>query len=169
MTWADLVIIAILALGLIHGWRAGFIVTFGNLVSLVVGLVATAWVFSWLSGTAGIGEWVLSHPIIAIIAFLVVYGIVVGLLRLAVKIINVAFKIVAIIPGVGLVNNLLGAIVGLAVGGVLVVLALFVVGTFGRSSGLIDMSGYPMLAERSSILPVAMDAAERLPHTWNLY
>lgn len=130
-TWVDGIALALLVVMFIRGWSAGFIVMAGNLLSLVLGVGITAYLFAWVSSWWQITNWHLAHPILAVVLFLVALGIVVRLLRLLVKVLNAMFKIVSIIPFVGTLNRLLGAALGTLVAGVLVLVGVWVVENFG--------------------------------------
>ena len=103
--WIDFIVLAVLAVGAIRGWRAGFIVMVGNIASLVVGVVATAWIFSMLSSWHVLANWHIGHPIVTVIVFLLILAIVVKLLRLVVKLLNGIYRIISIIPGMGLTQR----------------------------------------------------------------
>lgn len=130
-TWIDAVALALLAIMFIRGWSAGFVVMAGNLVSLVLGVGVTAYLFTWVSGWAGVTNWHIAHPILALVIFLLALGIVVKLLRILVKLANAMFKIVSIIPFVGSVNHLLGAALGVIEAAVVAIVFVWVVQNIG--------------------------------------
>lgn len=123
----DLIALGILALGIIRGWRAGGIVMVGNIASLIAGFVATAYLFHWLSQTQFLMNWHTTHPILTIIVFIFVLGIIVRLLRLVVHLLNSLYKIISVIPLLGPANRLAGAGVGLVEALVVLALATYLI------------------------------------------
>ncbi|MBI1908004.1 CvpA family protein [Candidatus Uhrbacteria bacterium] len=138
MTWADIAILAILALGVIHGWRAGFVVAFGNVLSLVAGMVITGLLFSFVDDIAFLAAFKSAHPILMLLAFVAVFLLVIRLLRLVVSLLNGLFRIISIIPGVGLINRILGAVVGVIEGGVFAAILLYVAVNYLVPSGFVS-------------------------------
>ncbi len=161
--WIDVLVLFILAVGAIRGWRAGFIVMVGNIASLVVGVVVTAWIFSLLSSWHLLANWHIGHPIVTVIVFLLILAVVVKLLRLVVKLLNGIYRIISIIPGMGLLNGALGSVVGLAQGAVVLVLAVYLLLNVVVSSGLITSMTWVPLEEGSLTLPFIERAAYLLP------
>ncbi len=137
----DIIALAILALGLIKGWRAGLIIMAGNIASLIVGLVVSTYIFSWLSATSLLSGVVSSQPIISIIIYLVVLSIVTKLLRLIFVLIDKVWKIIALLPLIGLVNRALGSVIGLAESFVFLILLTYLTQNF-----LVNILSSSMLA-----------------------
>lgn len=150
-TWVDIIAIAILALGLIRGWRAGFIVMAGNITSLVVGLVVSAYAFSWLSNLPILANWHVAHPYLAILAFIVILLFITKILRLVVTLANTLWRIVAFIPLLGPLNSFLGAIIGLVESLVILLIAVYILQNF-----VVTM---PMSAELASAIVDSMTFA----------
>lgn len=161
--WIDFIVLAVLAVGAIRGWRAGFIVMVGNIASLVVGVVATAWIFSLLSSWHVLANWHLGHPIVTVIVFLLILAIVVRLLRLVVKLLNGIYRIISIIPGMGLLNGALGSVIGLAQGAVVLVLAMYLFTNVVLASGLVTSFVWLPLQESSATLPFIVRVSDLLP------
>lgn len=161
--WIDVIVLAVLFVGAIRGWRAGFIVMVGNIASLVVGVVVTAWIFSMLSSWHVLANWHLGHPVVTVIVFLLILAIVVKLLRLVVKLLNGIYRIISIIPGMGLLNGALGSVIGLAQGAVVLVLATYLLLNVVLASGLITSMTWVPLEEGSATLPILERVADMLP------
>ncbi len=126
----DVIALAILALGVIRGWRAGMIVMAGNIASLVVGLVASTYIFYWLSATSLFAGVATNHPYLSIIGYLIILGVVTKLLRLVVALINQVWKIIALLPFLSSINRLLGAVIGLAESVVILVILTYLIQNF---------------------------------------
>lgn len=126
----DIIALAILAIGLIRGWRAGLIVMVGNIASLVIGLVVSTYIFYWLSATSLFSGFAASHPYLSIIGYLVILGVVTKLLRLVVTLINQIWKIIALLPFLSSINRLLGAIIGFLESVVVLVIVTYLIQNF---------------------------------------
>ncbi len=83
----------------------------GGLVSLVVSIVVSIWSISWLEDVVGIPFSV--HPIALIFAFLMIAVLVGIIVNLIIAALDLVRRLFSIIPGVGLLNHLGGAAVGL--------------------------------------------------------
>lgn len=134
-TWVDAIALGILAVMFIRGWSAGFVVMAGNLVSLVLGVGITAYLFTWISGWAGVANWHIAHPVLALVIFLLALGIVVKLLHLLVKLLNAMFKVVSIIPFVGMINSALGAALGAIEGVIMLAVIIWLLENIVLSAG----------------------------------
>ncbi|MCR4312452.1 MAG: CvpA family protein [Candidatus Uhrbacteria bacterium] len=105
------IIIAIVAFGLIAtGWRHGLVRTLGSLVGLVLSLIVAFYGAAWIEQTFGFSF--ISHPISGIILFLTLALIVSQIAGWAVNILDLGRRVLSIVPFVGLVNSLGGALVG---------------------------------------------------------
>lgn len=127
----DIIVIVFLLACAAHGWRTGFISIVGNFLSLIFGFIITTQIFAWISASPNIvGEWVknwhLSNPIVSMIAFVVVFWLVVKALKMLVRLLNSLWSMIGFIPFVEKINNLFGLIIG-SVSGVVVLLALIYV------------------------------------------
>lgn len=119
MNWIDLAILLVLASFVVGGWRAGFIIVMGKLVSLVVAVIAAAYAMTWLSGLFDV-TWA-EHPVGAVIAFITIAGLASRLVMLAFALLHQAWRVVSIIPFMGPLNRLFGAVAGFAKGVVVLV------------------------------------------------
>lgn len=103
---------------LITGWRRGFVRMAGGLVSLAVSVGCGLWGVGWIEDVLGIP---LSSTFIGlIVAFLMIAVIVGAILNLAVTLLDVARRLITMIPGLGLLHRFAGAAVGVLEAGVLV-------------------------------------------------
>jgi len=135
INWLDIIVIVILGLGTWKGYQSGFLNSLAGIVALIIAilfagifqgiifelLLGTA-LYDWTSNTLGeqvgfysvplFGEF-LSHQVtmlaLNIIAYLLVFLIIFGLLRFAVSLVS---GVVDKIPIVGSVNKFLGIIIG---------------------------------------------------------
>lgn len=152
-SWFDIVALVMLLLGVVHGWKAGFIVMIGNLLSLILGIVASAYVSTWLAsnwGLSGIG---------AVVAFIVVALVVAKLLRIVVWLIDKVWKVISIIPFLGPLNRLLGVAVGVIEAGVLIVVLTYLFMNFwmpnvgGLMDSVVFTHAYAIAGRLSLFLP----------------
>ena len=105
------IIIAVVALGLVAtGWQHGFIRTLGSLVGLVVSLAVALYGSIWIQDTFGFNFF--ERPITGLVLFLVLAMIASHLAGWIVGVLDLARRVVSIIPFVGLVNSIGGALVG---------------------------------------------------------
>lgn len=130
-TWVDIIALAILALGIMRGWRAGFIVMAGNIASLIVGLVVSTYIFYWLSSTNFLTNWHYDHPYVSIIIFILVLLLVIKLLRLLVALLNQIWRVIALLPFLSSFNRLLGAGIGLAESVIILIILVYLLQNFG--------------------------------------
>lgn len=123
----DIIAVVILLGTAIGGWRAGGIVVAGNILSLIAGFVVTAYIFSWLSGLPMLANWQTVHPILTVVAFIVVLSIVVKLLRLVVSLMNQLYRVIALLPLLGPANRLIGAAIGAAEGALVLLVMVYLI------------------------------------------
>lgn len=128
-SWFDIVALVIVVGMCFRGWKQGGVTMIGNLASVVVGFIATAYIVSWINAYVLVG-WSSSHPILAIVGFIVIFLLVTKLLGLAVSLLDTLFKIVSFIPLVGPANRLLGVVVGVVEGAFLILLVVYITATF---------------------------------------
>lgn len=104
---------AVLAIIMVfQGYRNGFVRMAGSLVALAVSATAATAGITWLESFTG---WhVTTNPIVFVIVFLVLTLILTKIIGIGITILDLVRKIFSIIPGVGLINSLLGAVIGLA-------------------------------------------------------
>jgi len=101
---------------IITGWRRGFVRMAGGLVSLAVSIAAGIWGVTWIEDVLGIP---LSGTFVGLlVAFLTIAIIVSAVLNLVVTLLDLARRLITLIPGLGLLHRLAGAAVGLLESGV---------------------------------------------------
>lgn len=105
------IIFALIAFALIiTGWRRGFVRMAGGLVSLAVSIAAGIWGVTWIEDVLGIP---LSSTFIGLIfAFLTIALIISALINLIITLLDLARRLITMIPGLGLLHRLAGAAVG---------------------------------------------------------
>lgn len=107
----DILIIVFVIVMALAGWRSGFVRSFGSLLALVASVVVAFWAMDWLRDSFGLTF--AEHPWITIGAFLVLSLIASRLAQYIVDALDLVRKIVAIIPFVNFINNVLGALFGI--------------------------------------------------------
>lgn len=115
----EIILIAIVIVFIIHGWFAGFIKSFGDLVGLVAGLVVGGYAVRYLEGQLHL----IDNPVAAVIVYLAVLGVMTWLVGWLFSLIDKLYKLASIIPFLGLINKFAGALLGLVEG----VIALLVI------------------------------------------
>jgi uncharacterized membrane protein required for colicin V production len=105
------IVFALIALVLvITGWRRGFVRMAGGLMSLVLSIAAGIWGVTWIEDALGIP---LSATFIGLIfAFLTIALIVSALINLIITLLDLARRLITMIPGLGLLHRLAGSAVG---------------------------------------------------------
>ncbi len=105
--------IAVFALLLaLSGWRSGFVRSAGSLLALIASIVASFYGMDWLRETYNLSF--VDHPWLTILAFLLLTFVVSKVAQYIVEALDLVRRILAIIPFVNLLNNLLGAVFGVA-------------------------------------------------------
>ncbi len=112
----DIIFALVTCVFLITGWRRGFVRMAGGLVSLVISIGCGVWGVGWIEDTLGIP---LSASFIGLLfAFLVIAVIVSALVNLVVTLLDLARRLITMIPGFGLLHRLAGSAVGVLEAGV---------------------------------------------------
>ena len=106
----DILILIFVVVMALAGWRSGFVRSFGSLLALIASVVASFYAMGWLHDTFGLTF--AEHPWITISAFLVLSLIASRLAQYIVDALDLVRKIIAIIPFVNFINNILGAAFG---------------------------------------------------------
>ncbi len=127
--------IAFLVLAIIlclQGWRQGFVKMGGSLIALAVSVVVATWGVAWIEQVSG---WHFSgNPIVFVIVFLLLTLILSRLMGFIITLLDLVRKIFSIIPGIGILNSILGFVVGaLETGMVALALAFATVNFFPPS------------------------------------
>ena len=121
--------LAVVSILLIYGgYRQGFIRAAGSLLSLVVSIALGIWGVTWLEDLTGFE--LTRNPAIFVVCFLILTIIVSQILRLVVTALDLVRRLLSIIPFVGLVNSLLGMLLGVVQAIVFIGLVAYVVAAF---------------------------------------
>lgn len=124
MSIVDFVIIAGTLLFVAGGWRSGFVRSLGSVVALGASVVAAYYAMMWLNDT--FGAVVTMNPWFTIVTFISLALAAHWLAMYVVSMLDLARKVIAIIPFVNLINRFLGAVLGLAQSAVLVLFAAYI-------------------------------------------
>lgn len=123
------VIMIVLALGLVgSGWHYGFVRTLGSLIGLVASIAVAMYGATWIESTFGFSF--LANPLAGVAMFLLLALIVSHVAGWLVNLLDLARRVVSIIPFVGLINSLLGAVLGALQAACIVVAIAFMAVTF---------------------------------------
>lgn len=133
-TLVDVILIAVVLIFAIIGFMFGLISAIGAIVGVIAGAFLATQYFSALA------DWLqpilFNHAGLArVVGFLLIFAVVNRLVALLFWLVNKIFKIVSIIPFLGPINRLAGAILGLIEGILAVGLAIYVIAKFGADIG----------------------------------
>lgn len=120
----DILIIIFVIVMALAGWRSGFVRSFGSLVALIASVIVAFWGMEWLHDSFGLTF--AEHPWITIGAFLVLSLIASRLAQYIVDALDLVRKIIAIIPFVNFINNVLGALFGVVQSAVAILVLAYV-------------------------------------------
>ena len=144
----SLVVISILLI--FGGYRQGFIKAAGSLLGLVISIAIGIWGVTWLEDVTGFE--LTRNPVVFIFVFLLLSIIVSQILRLIVSALDLVRKLLSIIPFVGLINSMLGMVLGLVQAAVMVGLVAYVTYSF------FPTGGFRQTVLRSELVKVAVGA-----------
>src|SRR5688500_189919 len=105
----------------ISGWKYGLIKTLGSLVGLALSIIAGIWGIRLLDEYFSINF--AAHPVWMIIGFFVLALVASALLGWIVNLLDLARRVLSILPFIGILNSFFGFVVGVIEG-------IFVVGAF---------------------------------------
>lgn len=123
---AILVVISILLIW--SGYRQGFIRAAGSLLGLVVSIAAGIWGVTWLEDITGFD--LTRNPVVFVFTFLTLAIIVSQIIRLIVSALDLVRRLISIIPFVGLINSVLGMLLGVVQAAILLAAVAYVTVTF---------------------------------------
>ncbi|MFH1631603.1 MAG: CvpA family protein [bacterium] len=118
-SYIDIILVGAVVLLILSGIYRGFIHTAGNLIGLILGILAAGYGMNWLEQNYAIS----TSPVWSIIIFLILVMIVSRLIGFLVDMANEAWNLISFIPFLKTINKLLGAVIGL-IEGVLVLAAV---------------------------------------------
>lgn len=123
------VCLAVVSLLLIYGgYRQGFIRAAGSLIGLVISIALGIWGVTWLEQLTGFE--LTRNPVIFVGTFLLLSVLISQILRLLVSALDLVRKLLSIIPFVGLINSLLGTVLGVVQAAVFIGLVAYVSFTY---------------------------------------
>jgi len=152
MTILDIVVVLILAVFFFKGFSLGLVRAVGAFIGLVVGL--------WLAGRyyQPMGDWLvgwgLPDTFSAAAGYIAMFIVAVWGVSIIVWMADRVFKFLAIVPGMKLLNNVLGGVLLLIVGIIIVGVSLYVVGQFSAPG-----SSTKLALERARVAPLVTAAA----------
>lgn len=121
--YIDIAFLLIAFILVVTGWRRGFVRMAGGLVSLAVSIVAGIWGVGFLEDMFGIP---LSSSFVGLLfAFFTIAILVSALMHLVVSLLDLLRRLVTMIPGIGFIHRLAGAVVGFLESGVLLLSASY--------------------------------------------
>lgn len=128
MSFIDIIIIVALLLFVANGLKDGFIHTFGNLIGMLIGLVASAFAIAWLQQNFDIfaNQWV------ALLIYLSLSLLISRIFGWLVSLVDEAYNVLSVIPFLKPINKVLGAAAGfiealIVLGAFSVIIQLFIV------------------------------------------
>ena len=129
MTWPDIAIIGILAIGAVKGWKRGFVAEIGGAIAIAL----AGWAALHYNGAFDAFAATFTHagPGSAHVVGMIVFAIAV---YVALLIISLALSRVARLPVIGVGNNAGGTVIGIAKAAVFVWAVLYVALLFPLSS-----------------------------------
>ncbi len=126
--FVDVILVVISILLIYGGYRQGFIRAAGSLLGLVISIAIGIWGVTWLENVTGFE--LTRNPVVFIFTFLILSILVSQLLRLLVSALDLVRKLLSIIPFVGLINSLLGTLLGLVQAVLFIGLVAYVTQTY---------------------------------------
>lgn len=125
---ADIIAIVIAAGLILSGWHYGFVRTLGSLIGLVASIAVAIYGATWIEATFGFSF--LQNPLTGVVLFLLLALIVSHVAGWLVNLLDLARRVLSIIPFVGLINSMLGALLGAVQATCIIVAVAFVAVTF---------------------------------------
>lgn len=152
MTLIDIIVVIALAIFFFKGFQMGLVRGIGVLIGLIVGLWIAGRYYevagNWLVG------WGLPQAFSSAGGYIVMFIIGVWVISIIVFMADRVFKFLAIVPGMKLLNNVLGGVLFLIEGVIMVGVVLFVIGQFSDPQGTIGRA-----IDGSRIAPMVKAAA----------
>ena len=136
MTFLDLILIIILVFFVSSGFRFGLIITLGNLVGTLVGVLVAGYYFE--QGTALLDGILLGNVNLArVVAFIIIFILASRLVGLVFYLIDKFFKVLTVLPFLKSINRLAGAFVGFLEGALILGLVILFIDKFPFSEFII--------------------------------
>lgn len=167
MTYLDFILIIILFFFISSGFRFGLIITLGNLVGTIVGVLVAGHYFEW--GTTVLDGILLGNVNLArVVAFIIIFILASRLVGLAFYTIDKFFKVLTALPFLKSINRLAGAFVGFLEGALMLGLVILFIDKFPFSQFIIPAIEASQIAQwllgygkiLAPLLPEFVKAAE---------
>ncbi|MEK9155405.1 MAG: CvpA family protein [Patescibacteria group bacterium] len=110
MNITDIVLLLFTAVMLFAGWKSGFVRSLGSLFALAASVVAAFYAMNWIRDSFGYSF--TANPWFTIITFVSLVIVAHWLAMYNVEALDLARKVISIIPFVNFVNSILGAVLG---------------------------------------------------------
>lgn len=133
MNYLDIIILAVIALLVIHGAMKGFIISLASLIALALGIWIAVNFSNYLDGIL-IENFNPSRTWLPILSFTITFLLVV----IAVMLLAKALEKLVDIAGMGIINHIFGGIFGLVKGVILVSVLLFIITSYDKKEKLIS-------------------------------
>lgn len=159
----EIALLILIVLAGLSGFRKGFIFTIGSFLGFVIAtFLASRW-YEGLSSTFG------GSTAAEIIAFIALYVLISALVSWGFGLINSTFNLVAIIPGMKLINRLGGAILGLVEGALFIGMAVIIIRYVTGNDFLADVSVAEICVTIASVfIPLLPDVVKNSDPLLNL-
>lgn len=126
--FVDVILVVLAVLFIVGGWRQGFVRAGGSLLGLVISIGVGIWGVGWIERLTGLN--LTGNPVVFVACFLILSVLVSQLIGLVVGALDMVRKLVSVVPFLGLLNRVLGAVVGAAQAAVLIGAVAFVATNF---------------------------------------
>jgi len=145
MNVLDIILIVILAIYMVVGWRYGFLRSFGSLLGMVAGAYIAG--HNYERGATILMKVIGDHQSLAsVLSFVIMFILISQLIGLGFYIIDKIFNLVAIIPFVRTANRFLGFIFGFFEGALLFGALFYVIVRFPFVNFLQDSIAHSVIA-----------------------
>lgn len=136
MTFIDWILIFLLLAFIFSGFKGGFIYSFGSFIGVILGVFMAGRFYESLAHLFGNDtNWA------NVLCFLLIFVVVSRLVGLIFYIINKVFKIMTIIPFLGLINRLGGVIFGFIEGTLFLGVFIFFLSRFALADKITELLG----------------------------
>jgi membrane protein required for colicin V production len=134
MNFLDIILIVLLGLAFIHGFRKGLIIELATLAALVIGTWAGFYFSDWLSGIIERG-FDYHGKYINIISFIIIFIVVIVLMQLLARLLTKVVKLAAL----GLLNRITGGIFSLLKAAVILSVLIYFMNRFDEDRSFIKV------------------------------
>ena len=124
MNTTDIILLLFTAVMLFAGWKSGFVRSLGSLLALAASVVAAFYTMNWIRDSFGYSF--TANPWFTIITFVSLVVVAHWLAMYIVEALDLARKVISIIPFVNFVNSILGALLGILQSAVVVLCVAYI-------------------------------------------